>query len=283
MTSFISWLGADSRGPTSLYFASDSRISWGNDPNTWDTGRKLFAARGSPEIFGFTGYVLLPQAILTRACDFIDRGFRSASVNESPEKCAEWLAALVQSEARSHPRVFQDGFAIFYGLRSGEGMPDRSRFSLFHIGCSSRSGIVSTSAIPIPRTSSILRIDGSGGHSIERWATSWENSDQGGTSRTMFSAFCDSISSGEDKCTGGEPQLVGLHRKGNGLVFGIVTKNGPSVEGMLDIAIDSTAEIKWHDPLFQRVDRTGALLKNAQSHARPRQVAKAGTKGPSSS
>ncbi|GEM_PF-3666029 len=34
MTSFVAWLGADFRSPTSVYFASDSRLSWGTDSRT---------------------------------------------------------------------------------------------------------------------------------------------------------------------------------------------------------------------------------------------------------
>ena len=50
MTSFIAWLGVDSRGPTSMYFASDSRISWDKVPGVWDCGQKVFAANAGAEI-----------------------------------------------------------------------------------------------------------------------------------------------------------------------------------------------------------------------------------------
>lgn len=277
MTSFIAWLGSDSRGPTSLYFASDSRISWGNDPKTWDTGRKLFATQTTPEIFGFTGSVLLPQAILTRTCDFIDRGFRSRENSNSPESRAEWLAAMVVSEVKAHPQKRLDDFSIFYGLRSGEGMPDRSHFNLFHIHWSSREEAISTISVEIPLVSSILKLHGSGTSSLKKWAISWKESDQGNTSRTMFSAFCDSMSSGEDKLTGGEPQLVGLYRNGNARVFGVVTKNGPSMEGSLNPPIAIDADIEWRDALFQRVNRAGTPLKSAQRHGRPARVNFAGS------
>jgi len=269
LTSFIAWLGADSRGPTSLYFASDSRISWSGDPKTWDTGRKVFATQKTPEIFGFTGSVLLPQAVLTRTCDFIDRGFRSQESSNSPESRAEWLTAMVENEAKSHPQERLGDFSIFYGLRTGQGMPDRSHFNLFNIDWSSRENAISLTSIEIPLVSSILKLHGSGTSSIKKWAISWKRSDQGNTSRTMFSAFCDSISSGEDKLTGGEPQLIGLYRNGNARVFGVVTKNGPSMEGSLYPPIAVSADIEWRDTLFQRVDRTGTPLKNAQRHGRP--------------
>jgi hypothetical protein len=47
MTTLISWVGVDNRGAASLYFASDSRISWPG-AEIWDHGRKLFACRRYP-------------------------------------------------------------------------------------------------------------------------------------------------------------------------------------------------------------------------------------------
>ena len=57
MTTLISWVGIDQRRPTSLYLASDSRISWGSQHHRWDVGRKLFSCKVSADIFGYCGDV----------------------------------------------------------------------------------------------------------------------------------------------------------------------------------------------------------------------------------
>ena len=60
MTSLLAWVGVDSRHLSSIYLASDSRISWGDVAN-WDFGRKLFASTKYPEIIGYVGDVLFPS------------------------------------------------------------------------------------------------------------------------------------------------------------------------------------------------------------------------------
>lgn len=272
MTSFVSWLGADSRGPTSIYFASDSRISWGSDPLAWDTGRKLFACRESPEIFGFTGYVLLPQSILTRAADFIDRRIWPALASSDPAARAATLAELTRNEVAAHTRPIADDFSLFYAARSGEGMPDRSSFHLFQIHCSAYSRQVTVHNVLMPPVSSVLRTHGTGAESVNHWVARWQSSDQGGTSRAVFSAFCDSLRSKQDARSGGEPQLVGLYRQKNARVFGVVTAKGASFEGILGIQVPKQAGIEWRDEAFQRVNPDGSLLKAAQPHARPEQL-----------
>jgi hypothetical protein len=272
VTSFVSWLGADSRGPTSIYFASDSRISWGNDPLAWDTGRKLFACRESPEMFGFTGYVLLPQSVLTRASDFIDRRIWSSLALSSPAERAAKLAEITRIEVRSHARPLAGDFSLFYAARSGEGMPDRCSFQLFQVHCSAGSREVTVHRVLVPTASSVLRTHGTGAESVNHWVARWHASDQGGTSRAVFSAFCDSLRAKQDARSGGEPQLIGLYRHKNAQVFGVVTERGPSFEGILGVEVPRQAGIEWRDEAFQRVKSDGSLLKAAQPHARPDQL-----------
>ncbi len=71
MTSLISWVAIDSRGPASFYVASDSRISWARDAH-WDMGRKLFTCRHSPDLFGYCGDVLFPSLLLSQVSQLLD-------------------------------------------------------------------------------------------------------------------------------------------------------------------------------------------------------------------
>jgi hypothetical protein len=276
MTSFIAWLGVDSRGPTSMYFASDSRISWDKLPGAWDCGQKVFVSNSSPEIFGFTGYVLLPQSILNKACSFIDRGLRPSYANENFQTRVAWLQELVKSETDKHPNRRIEDFTIFYGQRLGAGMPPKSEFHLHVISWDSKARELSNWPVLLPRRSAVLKTHGTGKSGVDKWNDAWTLSDQGNTSRTMFSAFCDSLRAKEDPMSGGEPQLGGLYRQGAGHTFGVVTSNGASVHGSLLSEVPRGVKIEWRDELFQRVDVRGELLKHAQPHSRPAQVKEPG-------
>lgn len=276
MTSLTAWLGADSRGPTSLYFASDSRISWGKDRRGWETGRKVFACQSSAEIFGFTGYILLPQSVITRVVDLIDRRVLPSLCDCSPSTRAETLAAVMRREVDSHLQPFEDDFSVFYAARQGEGMPPHATFHILEVYCNAARRSVDVFPFEAPAESSMLVAHGTGAGAVRGWVNRWSLSDQGGTSRAVFSAFCDSLRSGEDPRTGGEPQLVGLYRQGHARQFGVVSTNGPSIGGMLHLPVDTRARIEWRDELFQRVEPSGRLKKAAQRHSRPEKLAGGG-------
>src|SRR5690606_38972360 len=118
---------------------------------------------------------------------------------------------------------------------------DRSSFHLFQIHCSAYSRQVTVHNVLMPPVSSVLRTHGTGAESVNHWVARWQSSDQGGTSRAVFSAFCDSLRSKQDARSGGEPQLVGLYRQKNARVFGVVTAKGASFEGILGIQVPKQA------------------------------------------
>lgn len=273
MTSFVAWLGADSRGPTSLYFASDSRITWGKDKRGWETGRKVFGCQSAAELFGFTGYILLPQSIITRVVDFIDSRVLPPLAGCSASARVETLRAIVQREVDSHLQPFEDDFSVFYAAREGEGMPPHATFHVFEVYCNAARRSVEVFSFGIPAESSMLVAHGTGAGAVRGWVNKWALSDQGGTSRAVFSAFCDSLRSGEDPRTGGEPQLVGLYRQGHARQFGVVSAKGASIGGLLQVPVDPRARIEWRDELFQRVEIRGRLKNAAQRHSRPEKLA----------
>lgn len=290
MTSFIAWVGVDARGPASVYFASDSRLTWGTDTNGWDCGMKLFASKSQPEIFGFVGYAMLPQSVLRKACDAIDHGLRAMADEKTLQARVNWLRERVKSETSKHPNKYMDSFTIFHGIRLGSGMPfsetdimdfarDResvrsySCFYLFAISWDAKTDKWTEQEICIPQTiSSVLKIDGTGTASVGKWSEAWKRSDQGDTSRTVFSGFCDSLSAKEDPYSGGYPQLVGLYRIGSAKIFGVVTNEGPTFQGERCCDVPPSVDIEWRDYLFQRVGPDGVLLTRAKRHSRPKNV-----------
>jgi len=232
----------------------------------------VFASPSSPELFGFVGYVILPYMILTGAIEVIARAQRPENASKTADDRAAWLKARISAASLRYPPTPDGDFAIFYGTRQGCGMPGRSAFAMYRIKGKAGSAKVSSEKLEIPFVSSVLRTEGTGKASVDEWQLRWERSDQGNTSRTMFSAFCDALASGSDTKTGGEPQLVGLYREGHARLFGVVTKNGYSVSGDLNPEIAEGSVAEWRDSLFQRVDRNGRVLKRAQRQVRPRNV-----------
>ena len=172
------------------------------------------------------------------------------------------LKDLAEREVAMHPNRRIEDFTIFYGQRSGMGMPPNSTFHLHVISWDSKARVLRTWPVVLPSRSGVLKTHGTGKAGVDKWSDAWTLSDQGNTSRTMFSAFCDSLQAKADPMSGGEPQLVGLYRQGPGQVFGVVTERGPSLHGSLLLDVPPGVKIEWRDQLFQRVSASGELLGN---------------------
>lgn len=217
MTSLIAWVGIDSRGETSAYLASDSRVSWG-DSASWDTGGKLFASSNSPEIFGYCGDVTFPSQILPHVIEQIDRNLIFLKEDAIGIKINAIFNSIKENFS-NYPVQLNKGFIILHFSR--ENCEMETKFHLAKISWSPNSGW-KLEKIDLPKQSGLVNYIGSGSDSIYQWYRRWQNTELKGTSRSVFSAFCDSITSGEDPYTGGAPQLVGTYRKGHARRFGII-------------------------------------------------------------
>jgi len=270
MTSLASWIGIDSRGPSSIYIVSDSRISWG-DNAIWNCGRKVFASRTTPEIFGYCGDVLFPSMFLGQIVDAISAGqFRDIV---DPYVRAEKLLRYAQCGREGFPVISkQDSFSILYCSRTGMGMD--THFRAFLIGYSSCDDSWSLDEQEIPQKSGKIIVLGTGSRAVNDWDQRWSGSSQGGTSRAFFSAFCDSLASGSDSRTGGAPQLVGIRRTLPAEHYGVIWDGHRYLLGLRITDEDTCHGVtEWRNALFERCDfSTMAAMSSAQRHARPREV-----------
>lgn len=283
MTSLIAWSGADTHGTASIYFASDSRISWDKlGKRVWDTAPKVLASTTQPEIFGFTGYALLPYVALSQACMAIDRGLRGAQDEKSPDGKCDWLWNRIKTQTKMHPSGADHSFNILYAIRTGSKAyisrkgkeppaysPDepKATFDLYVLSWDASSEKFSEKHYGVPHSeSSILKLSGTGETHVRNAHNVWEKSPGRGTSRSMFSALCLSLETGNDPQSGGAPQLVGMYRKGNGRTFGVFTSQGAFFQGVRfsDHPGDS---VEWRDQLFRRVEFNGRLLDGARSRS----------------
>jgi hypothetical protein len=273
MTSFISWIGVDARSPASIYMASDSRISWSgeNSVSKWDYGCKLFASQKHPDIFGYVGDVLYPSQILGQALGLVDSGMLFSSA-DSPSDKFERLSTIVQAGFSDYPIQQKRQFTITYCTREKEGM--ESKFWMFLLMWNPIDGWKRVQP-DLPDQSGVIEFAGSGIKTLKKWNVFWNQTKQGGTSRAVFGAFCDSLMSAEDPQSGGAPQLVGIYRKGCAKAFGVIYKSKRFFSG---VCVDKLAEldtVEWRNSVFERCDgKTLARLDEAQMHSRPRGLAK---------
>jgi hypothetical protein len=285
MTTLAGWLGADSRGPASLYLVADSRITWfGNDhvgrvvvTGIWDYGRKTFAAQSSAEIFGYSGDVLFPTQTLGQITELIDRGVAS-SQDDSPEKKLQWIVDCLERSCKRYPTTADHGFSLLYCGRLGEGMA----CSFYAYSLEFKKGMLAASSpIEIPTASGPLRYFdgeeqvafGSGRSGFREFWRTWKFGEAGGTSRAVFSAFADHLKSCKDPYSGGPPQLVGLYRKGAAKTFGIIWEQCRFFAGMEILEVGTEQHVNWHNDLFEICDpKTIERCKGAQRQPRPRSL-----------
>src|SRR5687767_9067981 len=112
MTSVLLWLAADSRGASSLYIATDSRLS--NETSKWDSGPKALAATTSPEIFAYCGDALLGSNLLSTVVQQINLGTLFETTATPEKKIAVLCSAFAAPE---YPGFHERPLEILYATR----------------------------------------------------------------------------------------------------------------------------------------------------------------------
>lgn len=267
MTSLVAWIGVDSRWPTSIYLASDSRVTWGEEPGAWDHARKLFASKNHPDILGFCGHVLFPSQILGQIIDLIDAGLLYPADTRAEHKWA-MISYLMKLSFQAYPLKQTDPFSIIFCSRDHDGM--LSEFRIYTLAWTEAGEWSARNDVRLPAQSGLLGLFGTGDDAVKKWYTEWAKTREGRTSRSIYSAFCDALRTGEDPHSGGAPQLVGLYRRGAAKTFGVIWNNQRFVLGLPLPDSESLQGIEWRNELFERCDpKDMQRLMDAQPHSRP--------------
>src|SRR5258708_37698749 len=135
-------------------------------------------------------------------------------------------------------------------MRIGANMT--SQFRLNVMTYNGRRG--SRRSLAMPDRSSLLLSEGSGKQYVSRAYHEWQAGSAAGTSRAVFSAFCDSIAGTTDPGTGGAPQLAGLYRVGPGRLIGVVHRGRRYFAGAALIGAEQTKVVEWRNNLFAITD-----------------------------
>jgi hypothetical protein len=257
-------MGIDTHGPASVYLASDSRISWDGGA-WWDAGRKLFASRLFPDLYGYCGDVEFPSLFLSQHVDLIDSGAQLVGSARASDRHAV-LERNLRVSFEAFPAEQRRPFSVVHCARTGVGV--RCSFSVWITEWSKNQGWETTEVKP-PASSDTIIVLGSGEYAVKEQALAWRGSAAGGTSRAVFSAFCDSLRAARDPHSGGPPQLVGLYRKDAGISYGLFWEgNRYFLGGRVELQEPHT--IEWRNELFERCNgQTGGRLPSAQPHLRP--------------
>jgi hypothetical protein len=273
MTSVIAWISYSDTGespelPRAMYMASDSRITWGTQVRRWDAGRKIFSPYKEPHLFGYCGDVVFPSLVLGQLVSAIDHGILFPPEASAVEKNSAVFESIKASHKRRH-NVQEQDFTILHVHRCYD-WPSTT-FAAWVISYAAAHGLWNCQEIPLPLDTAIAVALGSGADSAKSHVGRWADSDVGGTSRAIFSAFCDAITSGEDRLSGGVPQMSGLYTEGPPQPLGYIENGLSFLHGLQLEPGGALSNIEWRDRLFQRVDpRTRLPIPDARRFARPR-------------
>jgi hypothetical protein len=272
MTLLVSWIAVDSRAPSSIYVASDSRISW-DDVTNYDFGKKVFACKNYPEIFGYCGDVLFPVMMLSQVVDSIDCDLLFSSNLTCIEKSRLVMKRMAESFKRYPSEVkniVRPSFEILHCSRD-----NNQQFSCYKITWNKNNKRKwSLSEMKASKVSDKAFILGSGGKEFETKFKSYMESENAKTSRSLFQCFCHTLADIEDKSCGGAPQLAGIYRKpgSGGRLYGIIWKKKRYFEGMQidNYPKDKFNTIEWRNELFEICDgRTRCRKEGAQRQPNP--------------
>lgn len=268
MTSLMAWIAVDSKGPSALYFASDSRISWGS-LEKWDYGAKLFSVNNYPDIFGYCGDVLFPSQILSRVVTLANLGGLFYE-SDTPEEKFSKVKTLITSAFNSYPKEKPLPFTILHGSRIGKS--NDCTFELRSLNWD-RKNEFSSKDYSIPSTSAQIVSLGTGKKVIDENNQVWQRSEIKNTSRSVYSAFCDTLKSHKDPCTGGAPQLVTIQRNSASKPLGVIFEEQQYLCGLKLDSLFNKSNFDWYNECFERCDsETGLILLGAQRQPRPRNI-----------
>lgn len=272
MTTLVSWItysttGEKSELPRAIYIASDSRITWGSDSLRWDSGRKVFSSSIEPHMFAYCGDVVFPSLVLAQLVTAIDNNVLFESGSTAEQKHETVYEVIKSSYGKGHNHPLTD-FSIIHVYRTA--IWPSTEFKFWHIKYTAKNRKWESNEVTLPLETGLIVSLGSGSSSAKNHEYNWAKSDVGGTSRSYFSAFCDSISSEDDKLSGGAPQLCAIYPNLAPQNLGVIIDKRYFLYGMELEFTEQLQNIDWKDELFRDVDaKTGQLKVGARRFVRP--------------
>ena len=194
------------------------------------------------------GDVLFPSQILSQIIDLIDAGVLFTPKDDTEQKLDKIKFFLYQV-AGEYPNL-SDVYIYYCSRLDKDGKSSlSSTFRMYRLCFRNNQWL--SERIGMPMKSGTIIIDGSGKEQVRSAIEVWQQSPHKDTSRSMFSAFCDALETAKDSRSGGAPQLVGIHRKGNARCFGVVHKNKRYFLGLPVSNPGNPNSINWFNDIFE--------------------------------
>lgn len=272
MTMLASWIGVDSHGTTSAYIMSESRFTW-SIKNTYDYGKKVFASKRYPELFGYVGEVLFPSIVLSQIIEMID-----TEILLKESMSCECKHKVISEKICYSLSKYSDVFGgntiqIVHITRDTivEGYPSFHTYLLEY----GKDKVWRDQKISMPEKSGVIKVLGSGAKEFNENYNRFQHMQNSSTSRNVYQCFVDTLTNIKDPCCGGAPQLVGLYRKplSAGINYGILYKKKRYLLGM-EIPQGSMFEnVDWRNELFEICDgRTKQIVPGAARQPKPSSI-----------
>lgn len=268
MTILIGWIGVDSRRASSAYLMSDSRISWGNNPNAYDRGRKLFALRNHPDILGYCGDISFPLQFLSQIYELDSNGLLFTNCMSSAER-AHIILNQLNKQYSAVPIHAKGSFSIYHISRDLD-----LSFSAYKYFLDSSSDHWNIESINTKLDESAIIIQaGSGHHAFnELYVNRYKDGALSGTSRNIYQCLCHMLFQQTEPTCGGPPQLIGLYvsKNYNGMSYGIIHENQRYFCGAPCEFEQGLDFVRWYNDEFEICDGlTMKRLPNAMRQPNP--------------
>lgn len=270
MTLLVSWAAVDTHGISSIYIASDSRISWGTSA-TFDRGRKVFAFQRHPDILGYCGDVLFPSLALNQIVELGDAGLLfgpSFTGTQKFQAIVNKLNDLLEEYPHLHAGLADNSLSVVHASRDA----GVSKAFSCHVISWSKSHGWRGQVAQLPAASDVLFALGSASAAFETNLKRYRSGCTAGTSRAVFHCICDTLASSGDRTIGGAPQLVGVIRKPSSFAisFGIIHNGQRTYLGAHIDNLGNFATVQWRNDNFELCDGgTRKKLPHAQTQPDP--------------
>nr|WP_320024119.1 hypothetical protein [uncultured Acetobacterium sp.] len=256
MTMLASWICHDTHGPTSAYIVADSRFSTSSSVN-FDFGKKVFASKSFPELFGYAGDVLFPSVVLSQIVEMIDSGILLNEKMRCEEKNSIIFERICNSLLKYQDILGNGVVQIMHITRD----TCFEKYPMFYeyILTWTKSSAFSWENVKLPAESGVLgvlEVLGSGRREFHENYNRYQGGINKSTSRNVFHCFMDTLENIKDPFCGGAPQLVGLYRKPftGGMSYGILYKGKRYFLGMEIPKGSSFDKVEWRNELFEICD-----------------------------
>ncbi len=272
MTMLVSWIGIDTHGVSSSYIISDSRFTWQKN-HKFDFGKKVFASKKYPELFGYAGDVLFPSIVLSQIIEMIDSGVLLTEKMTCDEKHKIIREKICFSLSKYPDELGNKPVQIIHISRETlfNGYPS---FHHYYMNYDSKNSW-QFSEEPLPDKSGLIKVIGSGTEEFLAKYQKYQSKGSANTTRNVYHCFVDTLEQINDPFCGGAPQLVGLIRKpeSNGINYGIIYKDKRYILGM-EVPNDSNFQgVEWRNMNFEISDgNTKKIIPGAARQPRPSEL-----------